>query len=359
MPPKLKLKSTPKSRLAGLFLLLLLFNCFLSVGLIYYLRRSKTSTWNRSLRRVAQPPQPPQVQTQMQANPIVLLSREIEAALVAGDHRRFAELIQAAHSDALYSYSTTNLGKHFIQMAPWSIPVLEALVDAKHIHVNRNCILHGAIKAFNESPDHSQYIEALLSKHAADIDLPDGSGFAPLVYAVRRASLPATQFLLSRGAKVNVPFASYSSILHYAVAIGSADKMIAMLVKNGGNPFHRGPDGLTPFHRSMFLATSDRINIMTAFIDTTPSFFTDPQRYRKRLLNYPISPTAVHSPSQQTFYGYTPLHLAVEKLRSNQLVKILLRKGADRGTTENGGFTPLDLARLIQHQDIIQTLTSE
>lgn len=352
---KMTLKIESKSRLAGLIFLVLLLNSFLAIVSICCLRRFGASNWKRLPHRAVQPPPPPRIQVQTKTNPIVTLSREIEAVLLSGDHHRFAHLIKSAASDALYSYSSRHSGDHFVHVARWNIPVLEALIDANHVDVNRNCILHRAVKSFRNYPDQKEYIETLF-RHGADINLPDSSGYPPLVYALQRASLFATEFLLSHGAKINIPFSSYSSILHYAVAIGSPVRMIATLIKNGGNPFNRGQDGLSPFHRVMFLTTSDRDNIMNAFIDTTPATLTDPQLYLKRLLDYPISPTAVPSPTEQTLHGYTPLHLAVGKLYSKQIVQLLLKKGADRNKRENNGYTPLQLAQVIQHSGIIQTL---
>ena len=347
-----KRKSLPRSLLSKclLFLVFLSLNGFLPVVLIFILRRAVP---HRSV-PVRSVPRP---RPQTLVNPVVSLSGRIEAALLAKDHQSFSELISTAPPAALYSYTPASFGRHFVHLALWDPIALDALQRSHKIDLNRNCILHAAVKLLDANNFlHTEYIEALIS-HGADINLPDSSGYPALAYAVQRDNLPATRFLLSRGANVNISFFSYSSILHYAVATRSSPSLISLLITNRGNPFHRGKDGLTPFHHSIFLETSDRIDIINAFIHTPHPIFTDdPVSYRSLLLNYPINPRPVPSPSSQTCPGYTPLHLAVEKVRSCAMVRILSENGADRNKRENNGLTPLQLAENIQQFDIIRIL---
>ena len=346
-------RSTHFLRLITSLLLFLLLNASLSIGLIYSIRRAGLSASSRnSLRTVA-------VQQVTRLHPTVLMSREIEAALLSRNYQQVANLVREAPAEALYSYSPTTLGQHFIHMSIWDTEALDALIQSSHVDTNRNCILHNAVRAFQGDPSHLEYIDALLTRHGADINLPDSVGFPPLAYAIQRGSLPTVEALLTRSAKVNISFAAHDSFLHYAVSLRATPGMISLLINHGGNPFYRGRDGLSPFHHSIFLTTSDRERIMDAFIHATHPNFTEPSHYRGKIVNFPISQERVRLPSSQTFYGYTPLHLAVEKIRSNRMVGILLSHGANRNKRENNGLTPLQLAEIIQQHDIIQTLGSQ
>ena len=352
--------STKRSKIAryfALFVLLILFNLFLSFGMICIIRRNgwsapssrdhpSASTLRTAVRTV-----PPEYRT----NPVVLLSRDIETALKDRNYTQLSELIRSAPSEALYSYTRThNYGRHFIHLAIWDPEALPVLLQSPHLDINRNCLLHHAVKKFRDgTPSHFEYIDALI-RNGADINLPDSSGEPPLAYAIRYGNRSLIDFLLARSAKLNTSFSTFPSFLHFAVLTKQSAEMISFLISRGANPFHRGPDGLTPFHHSLLLSiSSDRDQKIDAFIRSIhPHFTADPAHYRSKLLNYPISP------SSTTFPGYTPLHLAVEKIRSDHSVTKFLQYGARRDSRDIYGRTPLQLAESLQHPEIIYTLTN-
>ncbi|GAA5912185.1 uncharacterized protein JCM6883_000590 [Sporobolomyces salmoneus] len=60
---------------------------------------------------------------------------------------------------------------------------------------------------------------------------------------------------------------------------------------------------------------------------------------------------------QRDSYGYSALHLATD--RGNlEVVKILIARGADKDAKDEDGNTPLDLARLAEHDSIVTLLLS-
>ncbi|BGO92039.1 hypothetical protein NBRC10512_001008 [Rhodotorula toruloides] len=60
--------------------------------------------------------------------------------------------------------------------------------------------------------------------------------------------------------------------------------------------------------------------------------------------------------NERDSYGYTALHLAVDRGNSGA-VKALLGAGADRSIQDEDGNTALDLARLAEHEDLVALLT--
>ncbi|BGP25243.1 acyl-CoA-binding domain-containing protein 6 [Rhodotorula toruloides] len=60
--------------------------------------------------------------------------------------------------------------------------------------------------------------------------------------------------------------------------------------------------------------------------------------------------------NQRDSYGYTALHLAVDRGNS-AAVKVLLGVGADRSIPDEDGNTALDLARLAEHEDLTAILS--
>lgn len=353
--------STKRSKIAryfAFFILFLLLNLFLSFGVICIIRKNgwsapssrdhpSASTLRPAVRTV-----PPEYR----ANPIVLLSKAIENALKDRNYVQLSELIRRAPSEALYSYTRTyNYGRHFIHLAIWDTEALPVLLQSPHLDINRNCLLHHAVKKFwDGAPNPLEYNDALIS-HGADVNLPDSSGQPPLAYAIRHENRPLIDFLLARSAKLNISFSTFPSFLHFAVLTKQKAETISFLINRGANPFHRGPDGLNPFHHSLLLdSSSNRDQIIDAFLTSIhPRFTADPAHYRSKLLNYPISPS-----STTTFPGYTPLHLAVDKIRSAHHVLKFLQNGARRDSRDIYGRTPLQLAEALQHPDIIYTLTN-
>lgn len=57
-------------------------------------------------------------------------------------------------------------------------------------------------------------------------------------------------------------------------------------------------------------------------------------------------------------YGYTPLHLGCD--RGNiEIVKLLLKKNADKSIKDPDDFTALELARIVGHDEIEELLTND
>ncbi|GAA5838260.1 hypothetical protein JCM5353_005764 [Sporobolomyces roseus] len=60
---------------------------------------------------------------------------------------------------------------------------------------------------------------------------------------------------------------------------------------------------------------------------------------------------------QRDSYGYSALHLATDRGHT-EIVKLLLAHGANGTATDEDGNTPLDLARLADHEELVNLLSA-
>lgn len=340
------MKIPPKRHLQifSFFILFILLNLYLSIILISSLRRERILSIRKRNFEVKK-----LNSVKPGINPVVLISREIESGIRNQKYNDLVNLLGSVPLNSIYNI------KLLSESVFWNIEASEIFFKSGHLNVNRNCILHSIVKKLQDNnPVHLEYLDYLL-KGGADVNLPDSTGNPPFFYILQRGNDKLINLFLGHGVFVNTPFAKYDSALHFAVEINLSNKIICSLINYGGNPFHRGKDGLTPFHRAILKRNE---KIIMAFIQTVPLTFEDnPPLYNQLLLNYPTSPFPVPFSSSQTLYGYTPLHLGVSKDYNSSLVELLISNGADINLKNNNGQTALQLAQTIYHFDIINSIT--
>ncbi len=117
------------------------------------------------------------------------------------------------------------------------------------------------------------------------------------------------------------------SELHYAALSGTADEAVA-LIQSGEDPGLADSDGFTPLH---FAAQQGNTDVAAV------------------LLEYGAPVDAVNK------FGNTPLWIAVFGSKGDgQMIRLLRAAGADPHKPNTSGKTPLEMARLIDNDDVAQ-----
>lgn len=357
----LRIQAHSRRLLYQLFFLLfvLITTIISSCALIFYIRASKRHNTPKFPQRNQRPRLPrnilKQPKTIYRKNPIQEKSELILAAYYNQDHAEFSKLLVNVEPAALYDYEYPNFKSHIFDKmvnSSQTETMLETFLAAHPININKYCLLHKATR-IRYKPN--SFLETLI-KHGADINYICETGQTPLAAAILNQSPESVRFLLNHGAKINIELPIADSHLHLAIIdfpnYGSKD-IIRKLLANGANAFHRSKDGYSAFHKAILVLS----NSVEAFFSHIPHNFTQSQ-YIKLLLSYPVSPSAVEKPSDETLYGYTPLHLAVHS-KNISMVEFLVRKGADKSLVDNNGLTALENALSMHHGQMINILQSQ
>lgn len=293
---------------------------------------------------------------------ILAKSKLIMEAFAKEDFDTLQVLVDAAKDDdkersllrrALYDYSLTarpHLTDHILSRP--CTRSLQILLESHAIDPNHLHLLHTVISDMKGHAKHREFMEMLLD-HGADPDLPNRKGIPPIAHAITHTNLEALEILLSHRAQINVRLNSHDSFLHFAVLsfLDPPLEIIAFLLSNGANPFHRGSDGLTPFHHAIRKHPGN-LSLIRVFLNTTPPQNVNAESYRQALLHYPSASRDVIHPTEYTRYGYSPLHWAVASCKP-ALVRLLLNHGANPAQPDSDNISPRQLAISLKNRQII------
>jgi len=190
------------------------------------------------------------------------------------------------------------------------------------------------------------------------------SSFGPLQKAARNGDLSLVKWSIEQGTSVDQPcdFNRWAA-LHVAAHKGHVE-IAEFLLKQGANVNLKDKDGYTPLH-----------NTADSFVKGRPPKRTEPERNRiaALLLKYgaQVNATINHgetplhravltnnvalvqllieigaNPNIQQAQGMTPLHFALSAGKDRvQVVRLLLRHGADSSVTDEYGRTATDYAK--------------
>jgi ankyrin repeat protein len=153
---------------------------------------------------------------------------------------------------------------------------------------------------------------------------------ASLIFqAVLKESLPDVKIVIASGAAVEIADEEGWTPLFYASRDGLTE-IAAELIKSGANVNARDPDLMTPLH---FAAQEFHTDIALLLIE---------------------SGAAVDS---QDRYGNSPLWRAVfESQGRSEMIKLLLRAGADKTVRNKTGVSPDKLAKSINNYKVANLL---
>ncbi|CAB0042007.1 unnamed protein product [Trichogramma brassicae] len=182
--------------------------------------------------------------------------------------------------------------------------------------------------------------------HAFDVNYTDEDGLTHLHAACKSGCTDAVKKFLEVSQDPNciVPKTG-DSPLHLAARNGSKEVTL-LLLRNGANPNLANEKGLTPLHiicEHPFI-TEEILKNLAVEEGFTPLQFTCKKTSRNDLpelfLKINDELNQLVKVDARDNKGRTPLHLALER-ENNDVVKYVLKRGADPNLTDEEGFTPL------------------
>ncbi|MDB4797201.1 ankyrin repeat domain-containing protein [bacterium] len=243
-------------------------------------------------------------------------------------------------------------------------------------------------------------ISRILIKNSADINAENKNGKTPLHFASKYSHLKIAELLISNGAKINAKDSAESTPLHWAADAGNT-QMVEFLIDNGCEINAENLYGKTP------ISVTDKEEVIITLIDRGAEFdkkvidklpepnlsiqqaalFSTKQLKLHLLKGTNVDVvsidnwTALHYTSLnnrvsraelllsngasteirltgQQYHSMTAIHIAVMS-NNTEMVKLLIRYGANYKSLTSNGETPLDIAIRMDNQEIEQFIKNQ
>ncbi|MCD4779449.1 MAG: ankyrin repeat domain-containing protein [Candidatus Omnitrophica bacterium] len=203
----------------------------------------------------------------------------------------------------------------------------------------------------------AQYIDA-----GKDINIQNGEGETPLVFAMKNRFRYSALDLIKNRADINIADNEGLTVLHYA-AMWGYDRIFEFLVEHGAD--YNAKDSYS--YKAIHFAAQYQNKRIIAFLLTKRDVDINEQTSWKRT---PLHIAAYKGYTDiieqllkvvtlklnvQDRDGDTPLHLATKK-GQEQVVKQLIKAGTRMDIKNNAGQTPVDIAREKSNKAIIKML---
>lgn len=252
-------------------------------------------------------------------------------------------------------------------------PLLEA-IDNSNFEIVKELVDHGADlrSHIGETPliaavfhNEDEIVEFLLN-HGVDPNLQNGNGDIPLIQAVREKNLDIAEELLNHRADPNIQNGNGDTPLIEAVQMKNLE-MIKELLKYGANPDIQNNRGQTAFSfaRPYERGISREISKILSRYHLNPAL-TNPETGVTNLMilvsdpdKFPLLEELFRRPediqpivNQQDNQGNTALIYDVANNPSPEIIRFLLRNGANPLIRNNQGYSALDYAKEIGDKEI-------
>ncbi len=215
--------------------------------------------------------------------------------------------------------------------AQWRhVKVVELLLAARGINVNLATTEAATPLHVAAQKGHVEIVGLLLAAHGINVnpELPE-KNITPLHFALHLGHEKVAGLLLDApGIEVDKPLKSGIAPIHYA-ARNNLPGIVEQLVRRGADANLALPSGITPLY---YAADKGHLEVVRTLLQT-PGIRVN----------------------QATGIRYLPLGIAAQRAHKD-IVRLLLRKGADPNIKTATGLTPLHVACLFGHMAIVQML---
>ena len=240
--------------------------------------------------------------------------------------------------------------------------VIIAIVVGKGSNVNNKSDLIEAIKKTNE-----QKVEELIKK-GVDVNFIYKDDGTPLMIAVATSNKRVTKQLIKAGANINQNIDNNTIIEDlnplFLAVLNNDLEMVKLLIERGANVNIKTQHGETILPAAMFDADLEIVKLLInegvdvnnfSKMGMTPLLFVTSVPESKRVIE--VTKLLIEAGAKVNIkdkkLGMTPLMYA-SKIGNENIVKILLKSGANLSQTNNKGETALDLAK--ENKNIIKIL---
>ncbi|XP_044729552.1 serine/threonine-protein phosphatase 6 regulatory ankyrin repeat subunit A-like [Chrysoperla carnea] len=208
---------------------------------------------------------------------------------------------------------------------------------------------------------HEEIVKDLL-KNKANTSIATVEGFTALHLASNLGHLKIVAALLQHGVEIHCKNKHYVTALHISAYSGHRE-IVELLIKNGAKIYDEDNEGLTPLHLAALKGNIDIIDLLIknkADVNIRNNNGATPLQIavangQKVAAAFLIKNKAEVNATHK--YGLTPLHTAVIK-GNKEIVNLLIKNKAKVNAKSDHG-TPLQLAMIIAHLEILKFLIAK
>ncbi|WP_300758779.1 ankyrin repeat domain-containing protein [uncultured Brachyspira sp.] len=258
--------------------------------------------------------------------------KEIISFIESGDLEEIKKLIESKSLDVNYNLEIDEYSK--------STPLIKAIeykqTDIINYLLENNADVNLTL-GYSTPLTEAMYDEELVRKLidlGADVNLTTESGFTPLMASAGRHNIAIAELLIEKGADIEAKDDDGINALVYASTYNN-EEMVKFLLKKGAD-------------------ANTVCEIENEHIDISPTpLMNAAYRGNTNIINMLLENGA--DINYTTDYGMTALMMAAS-FNQFEAAKVLLENNADTSVTDEYGRTALDLAKLEEHNDIVELL---